>query len=98
MKKYLFTILFLLVGMPLAKAQTPIDLIYHAIPISPTFDIVEEIKQIGANVQTTVSQAKKIIMAIKTDASSIQSAVTSTFNKIKSGAIIAPLEVIPFNT
>lgn len=88
MKKYLFTILFLLVGMPLAKAQTPIDLIYHAIPISPTFDIVEEIKQIGANVQTTVSQAKKIIMAIKTDASSIQSAVTSTFNKIKSGAIL----------
>lgn len=88
MKKYLFTILFLLVGMPLAKAQSPFDLIYHSIPVSPTIDIVEEIKQIGANLQTTISQSKKIIMAMKTDVSSIRSAITSTFNKIKSGAIL----------
>ena len=88
MKKYLVAILFLLMSTSFARAQTPFDLIYHSIPISPTIDIPEEIKQIGANVQTATSQAKKIIMTFKTDASSIQAAITSTFNKIKSGAIL----------
>ena len=88
MKKFLFTLLFLLMSTSYAKAQSPFDLIYHSIPVSPTIDIVEEIKQIGANLQTTISQSKKIIMAMKTDVSSIQSAITSTFNKIKSGAIL----------
>ena len=41
--------------------------------------------------QTAIGQGKKIIMTFKTDASSLQSAVTSTFNKIKSGAILGIL-------
>ena len=88
MKKYLLSLLFLLVFTFPVKAQAPWDLIYHAIPISPSFDISEEIAQISGQVQTAVGQGKKIIMTFKTDASSLQSAIMSTFNKIKSGAIL----------
>ena len=88
MKKYLFIVLFLLIFGTHANAQAPWDLIYHAIPVTTGPDIPEEIKQIGGNLQTTVSQTKKMIMTAKTDASNIQTAVISTFNKIKSGAIL----------
>lgn len=88
MKKYLLSILFLLMFTAPVKAQAPWDLIYHAMPISVGFDIPEEITQISGQVQTAVSQAKKIIMTFKTDISNVQSAIMSTFNKIKSGAIL----------
>ena len=91
MKKHLFAILFLLMSSSPVKAQSPFDFIYHAVPVAVSFDIVEEIKQIMGNLQTTISQAKKIIMTFKTDLNSVQSAVTSTFNMIKSGAILGIL-------
>ncbi len=88
MKKYVLSLLFLLAFTFSAKAQAPWDLIYHAVPVSPSFDLPEEISQISGQVQTAISQGKKIIMTFKTDASSLQSAIMSTFNKIKSGAIL----------
>ncbi len=88
MKKYILAIFFLLISTGVVKAQAPWDLAYHALPVSITFDIPEEITQVAGNAQTAISQTKKIIMAIKSDISNIQSAVMSTFNKIKSGAIL----------
>lgn len=79
MKKYLTAILFLLMFTAPAKAQAPWDLIYHAMPVSVGFDIPEEISQISGNIQSTVSQAKKIIMTFKTDASNLQSVLSASF-------------------
>ena len=87
MKKYLICILFLLFMTTQAKAQLPWDLIYHAFPVSIGIDIPENIVQISGNIQTTVRSSKDIIMTGLTDASSLQTAVTSSFNKIKSSAI-----------
>lgn len=88
MKKYFMYILFLLIITTPAKAQMPWDLIYHAVPVSIGIDVPENIVQISGNVQTTVRSAKDVYMTALTDASSLQSAVTGSFNKVKSSAIL----------
>ena len=88
MKKYVLSLLFLIAFALPVKAQSPWDMIYHAVPVAPSFDITEEISQISGQIQAAIGQGKKIIMTFKTDATSLQSAIMSTFNKIKSGAIL----------
>lgn len=88
MKKYFMYILFLLIITTPAKAQMPWDLIYHAVPVSIGIDVPENIVQISGNVQTTVRSAKDVYMTALTDASSLQSAKTGSFNKVKSSAIL----------
>lgn len=70
------------------QAPMPWDIAYHTVPTVPTFDVPEEVSQISGNLQSSINQAKQIIMTAKTDATNLQSAVTSTFNNIASGAIL----------
>ena len=88
MKKYLLSVLFLLILTSPVKAQAPWDLIYHAMPVSIGFDIPEEIEQIGAQLQTAKNQLQDMALRLKGDISNVQSAVLTTFNKIKSAAIL----------
>ena len=80
-------VVFLCAISNLARAQMPWDLAYHAMPVSITLDVPEEISQVAGNLQSAVSQGKQIVMQTKADITSLRSAITSTFNKIKSGAI-----------
>lgn len=89
MKKIiLYLLVVFLCGVAgVVKAQMPWDIAYQAMPVSITIDIPEEISQVAGNLQSTVSQGKQIVMQTKADITSLKSAVVSTFNKIKSGAI-----------
>ncbi len=90
MKKRFFTILIIamLAISSLAYAQAPWDLVYHSFGPSITFDIPEEIPQVAANAQSAISQGQKIVLQTKADITSAKSAITSSFNDIKSGAIL----------
>lgn len=85
----LFLPVFLSVLVRPAAAQTPIDLVYHAIPTVPTFDIPEEVSQVAGNLQSSVNQSKQIILQAKSDITNLQSAVMSTYENIKNGSIIS---------
>lgn len=87
MKKFIVAF-FLLNMVTNSYAQAPWDLAYHAIPAVATIDTSEEIAQIAANAQSAMNQSKKILMTAKTDVTNLQSAVMSTYNNIKSGAIL----------
>ena len=62
MKKYVLSLLFLIAFALPVKAQSPWDMIYHAVPVAPSFDITEEISQISGQIQAAIGQGKKIIM------------------------------------
>lgn len=72
-----------------ASAQTPFDLIYHALPTSIALDIPEEVSQVAGNLQSSVNQSKQIILQAKSDITNLQSAVMSTYENIKNGSIIS---------
>ena len=84
----LFLPVFLSVLVRPAAAQTPVDLVYHAMPTVPTFDIPEEVSQVAGNLQSSVNQSKQIILQAKSDITNMQSAVMSTYENIKNGSII----------
>ena len=89
MRKQIFIglISIMLALSSLAYAQMPWDLIYHGLGPSITFDIPEEIPQVAANIQSGIQQGNEIVLQAKSDITSLQSALTATFNNIKSGAI-----------
>ncbi len=82
------SLVFFLLRVSSAEAQTPFDLIYHALPTVPTFDIPEEVAQVTGNLQSSFNQAKQIVLQAKSDVTSLQSAVTATFENIKNGTFI----------
>ncbi len=84
---YLLIILFSLAPRGV-YSQMPWDFVYHAAPVSITLDIPEEVTQVAGNLQSTVNQSQQIILQGKADISNLQSAATTTFDNIKSGAIL----------
>ena len=97
MKRYLYICLIVImtaVGASLSYAFLPWDIAYQALPTSITFDIPEETSQISGNLQSLISQAHNIALQTKSEYTSLKSAVTSTFNKFKSNAIV-PAESTP---
>ncbi len=83
-----FLILFISLAPSGVYAQMPWDFAYHALPTSITLDIPEEVTQVAGNLQSTINQSQQIILQGKADISNMQSAATTTFNNIKSGAIL----------
>ena len=97
MKRYLYICLIVImaaVGASLSYAFLPWDIAYQSLPTSITFDIPEETSQISGNLQSLISQAHNIALQTKSEYTSLKSAVTSTFNKFKSNAIV-PAESTP---
>lgn len=97
MKRYIYICLAIIIttaSMSLSYAFLPWDMAYHALPTSITFDIPEEVAQISGNLQSIISQGKQIELQAKSYDTSLKSAVTSIFNRLKSGAIL-PVESNP---
>ena len=90
MKKLVGYLLMLFVSIAPSGvyAQMPWDFAYHALPTSITLDIPEEVGQTAGNLQSAINQSQQIILQGKADISNMQSAATTTFNNIKSGAIL----------
>ncbi len=90
MKKIISVIIFssILGFLPIAQAQMPWDIAYHALPTSIGIDVPEEIGMVSSNLSSTVDQAKQVILQGKAEITNMRTAVTATFNNIINGALL----------
>lgn len=70
-------------------AQDPLSIAYHANPSSPVMDFLQEPVQFASNILSMKNQVMQMYQQAASDASNMQSAVTSQFDNIKSGAVLS---------
>lgn len=95
-KRLLFVFVLFLLSCESGEvfAYDPLSVAYHSVPSSPITDISQEVTNFTSNADSAKNQVLQIYQQAASDASNLQSAVTSSFNNFKNGSVL-PMDSAP---